>query len=162
MLSERQELYLRSLFIHKAVAVDFRQAVLLGERPQFEVQVNSSADWCPFMSRGEAERHLNVSSFEVTWLARHGYLGNEAKDGGFVPRELVEAVGREFVGTREIAMLAGCTTASVAWSLRSMGIQVAIQDIPFWRRDELLGVDGAIHQLALTREKWAERNGGRR
>lgn len=64
-------------------------------------------------------------------MARQAHFGDEAKTEGFVPREKVEALGREFVGTREIATLAGCTTKSVSWALKRADVAPVMIDVPF-------------------------------
>jgi hypothetical protein len=156
LLSRDDHFDLHGLYLHRDLACDFRQSILDGKQPMFTAPLPPSAEWYPVMSRGEAEVYLNVSSPEVTWLARQAHFGDEAKTGGFVPRGKVEALGREFVGTREIATLAGCTTKSVSWALKRANVAPVMIDVPFWRRCEVMGDTGAIHQFSQSSEKWAE------
>jgi len=162
LLSRDGQFNLRGLYIHRDLACDFRQSILNGKQPMFTAPLPQSTDWYPVMSRGEAEVYLNVSSPEITWLARQAHFGDEAKTGGFVPRGKVEALGREFVGTREIATLAGCTTKSVSWALKRADVAPVMIDVPFWRRCEVMGDAGAIHQISQSSERWAEWASGQR
>lgn len=162
LLSRDEHFNLRGLYIHRDLACEFRNSLLNGKQPMFTSPIVSCADWYPIMTRSEAEVYLNVSSPEVTWLARQGHFGDEAKSGGFLPRGSVEVLGREFIGTREIAILAGCTTASVSWALKSSGINPVMIEVPFWRRGEVMGEAGAIHLFARSSEGWGEWAGGPR
>lgn len=162
LLSREDHFSMSGLYIHRELADEFRLAILNETQPTFVAAGNRSVDWCPEMLRGEAECYLNVSCSEITWLARQGYFGDDAREGGPLRRSDVESLGQEFIGTREIATLAGCTTASVLGALRTLGVSPVIADVPFWRRRAVVGDGGAIHQIALTKGNWGRWASGQR
>lgn len=154
VLSRSQYFGLRGLYVQRDLACEFRDRLLEGKPPLFSPFLPASSDWCPLIARGDAEDILNISSREVTWLARHGYFGSEAEKGGLLPRDRVEAVGQNYVGTREVAALAGLMTMSVRSSFQKLGVSPVMPDVPFWRRQEVMGDAGAIHEIAHSSETW--------